>query len=73
MRDASQFRGGLECKAVPTYHQNQMELGKHSDCQRSPKARASLLARSWVQLRWDLSLQAASSPPHRHVRKACLA
>ena len=29
-------------------YQAQMDLGKHSDCQRSPKARASLLARSWV-------------------------
>jgi len=27
-----------------------MDLGKHSDCQRSPKARASLLPRSWVHL-----------------------
>jgi len=29
------------------YHA-QMDLVKHSDCQRSPKARTSLLARSWV-------------------------
>ena len=34
-----------KCGIIASY-QNQMELGKHSDCQRSPKARASLLARS---------------------------
>ena len=42
---------------VKQHYQNQMELGKHSDCQRSPKARASLSARSCVQSFWDLSLQ----------------
>jgi len=52
-----------------------MELGKHSDCQRSTKARASLLARSWVQrIFWDLSLQWLSQLyTHERANKLVLA
>jgi len=60
------------------YHA-QMDLGKHSDCQRSPKARTSLLARSWVsagnqfvrerdEAQWDAILEAVKQFKQTHGR-----
>jgi len=56
-----------------------MDLGKHSDCQRSPKARTSLLARSWVsagnqfvrerdEAQWDAILEAVKQFKQTHGR-----
>jgi hypothetical protein len=49
-----------------------MVLGKHSDCQRSPKARTSLLARSWVQLGRSCRCSCAASCTASLVRIAAL-